>query len=160
MLLEEQLPLDFGVDQTATPPEVRERIEDLEVAMKQSEHQIHIEPRHYFAPGLYLREITIPKGALVVGKIHKTTHVNIVSQGEISVLTENGIERIKAPCTIISKPGTKRVGYAHEDTVWTTVHATDETDLVKLESDLIAESHDKLEQDLKPALEGDKLCLG
>lgn len=101
-----------------------------------------IEAKHYFANGLYAREIFIPKGTVLTGKIHKTEHLNIVSQGEISVLTEAGPQRVKAPFTMVSLPGTKRVGYAHEDTVWTTIHATTETDLEKLEADLIAESHE------------------
>jgi hypothetical protein len=46
-------------------------------------------------------------------------------KGDISVLTENGIERIKAPYTGITKPGTKRLIYTHEDSIWITVHATD-----------------------------------
>jgi hypothetical protein len=28
--------------------------------------------RHYFAPGLYAREMTIPKGVTVTGSVHKT----------------------------------------------------------------------------------------
>ena len=139
-------PVSFGVDKTSTPIELRNKIEQLEQAMfKMVEHHIEIEPVHHFSKGLYAREITIPKGTTLTGKIHKTEHINVISKGDISVLTENGIQRIKAPCTIISKPGTKRVGFAHEDTVWTTFHATDETDLVKLEADLIAPSHEAFE---------------
>lgn len=123
-------------------PDVRGKIERLEGMMKQFEG-VPIEPRHYFANGLYAREIFIPKGTLLTGKIHKHEHLNIISQGEISVLTEAGPQRIKAPFTIVSLPGTKRVGYAHEDTVWTTIHATTETDIEKIEAELIAESYDE-----------------
>jgi len=122
----------------------RGQIDRLEDAMR-AMPQIVIEPKHYFADGLYAREITIPKGATLTGKIHRTVHLNIISQGDITVLTEHGLQRIKAPATIISQPGTKRVGYAHEDTVWTTIHGTAETDLDKLEEILIAPSHDVLE---------------
>lgn len=117
---------------------IRERILYLESAMKKSQSCIDIEPMHYFSKGLYAREITIPKGTLLTGKIHKTEHLNIISKGDISVLTEDGPKRIQAPFTMVSQPGTKRVGYAHEETVWTTIHATEETDLVQLEADLIA----------------------
>jgi hypothetical protein len=140
-------PVDFGVETTATPIELRNKIEQLEAAMFQMvEHQVHIEPVHHFADGTYCREITIPKGTTLTGKIHKTEHINIISKGDISVLTENGIQRIKAPCTIVSKPGTKRVGFAHEDTVWTTVHATNEKDLEQLELELIAPTHEDFER--------------
>jgi hypothetical protein len=110
---------------------------------------------HYFADGLYARELFIPKGTLLTGKIHRTLHLNIISKGDISVLTEDGMKRIKAPCTIVSKPGMKRVGYAHEDTVWTTIHGTHETDLEVLEHKLIAPSYEELLPAGNPALEGE-----
>lgn len=98
--------------------------------------------RHHFAPGAYAREILLPKGSLVIGKIHKHAHINVVSQGRVSVMTEFGRMDIEAPCTFVSQVGTKRAVYAHEDTVWTTVHVTTETDLEKLEDEIIAKTYD------------------
>lgn len=120
--------------------DLRETILSLEAAMKESPGQIDIDTSHYFTKGLYAREIYIPAGTLLTGKIHKEPHLNIISKGEISVLTEHGPIRIKAPCTMVSQPGIKRVGYAHADTVWTTIHAnpTDESDVETLEDQLIA----------------------
>ena len=123
----------------------RESILALEDAMRKEPDQLTIEPVHYFAPGLYAREITIPKGAILTGKIHLFGHINIISKGDISVLTEEGIKRIKAPATIISKPGIKRVGYAHEETVWTTVHACEETDADKAEKLLVVDTFEEFE---------------
>jgi hypothetical protein len=140
----------------ASPSAVREKILILESEMKKYP-QVEITPVHYFAKGLYAREIFIPKGTLLTGKIHRTEHLNIISKGEISVVTETGTKRIKAPFTMVSRPGTKRVGFAHEDTVWTTVHATEETDMKKIEADLIAPTFEELKA--LPAEEG-KLCLG
>ncbi len=125
----------------------------LENEMKKLE-QIEITPVHYFANGLYAREIFIPKGVLLTGKIHKTEHLNILSKGDITVWTEDGMKRLQAPFTMVSRPGTKRVGLAHEDTVWTTIHATNETDLEKLELELIEETEIFLERNKE------KLCLG
>ena len=62
------------------------------------------------------------------------------------VWTEDGMREVAAPFTMVSRPGTKRVGYALEDAVWTTVHATTETDLAKLEAELIAPSRAALEE--------------
>lgn len=126
------------------PMLIRDKINHLESEMMKAP-QLEIKTTHYFSDGIYAREIFIPKGTLLTGKIHKTEHMNICSQGDISVLTENGIKRIKAPFTMSCRPGTKRVGYAHEDTVWTTIHGTHETDLKMLESELIAKSHDQVE---------------
>ena len=137
----------------AIPAEMRQKIDRLEQVML-SLPQFEIEPKHYFADGLYAREIFVPKGTTLTGKIHKTEHLNIISQGDISVMTEHGIKRIKAPYTMVSKPGTKRVGYAHEDTVWTTIHASPERDLDKLEALLIAPTYDELIE------QKESLCLG
>lgn len=113
-----------------------EQIRRLEREMLRME-QLPIDTHHHFAPGQYAREIVIPAGTLLTGKKHKTEHLNVVSKGDITVWTEDGMRRIKAPFTFVSKPGTKRVGLVHEETVWITIHATSETDLVKLEAELI-----------------------
>lgn len=98
-----------------------------------------IEPVHRFAEGLYAREITIPAGCLLTGKVHKAEHLNIISKGTITVWTEDGMKTLSAPCTLVSRPGTKRVGLAHTETVWTTIHATRERDIDTLERELVEE---------------------
>lgn len=93
---------------------------------------------HRFVPGLYAREFFVPKDSVVTSKIHKTEHLFTVSKGSMSVYTEEGgVVRITAPFTGVTKPGTRRIGYTHEDTVWTTYHPTAETDLAKLEAEII-----------------------
>jgi uncharacterized protein (UPF0548 family) len=70
--------------------------------------------------------------------------MTVISQGEVSVLSIDGVMRVKAPFTFVASPGVKRVVYAHEDTVWTTIHGTDETDLEKIEEEFIAKSYDEV----------------
>lgn len=91
--------------------------------------------KHWLAPGIYAREIHLPAGTLVVGKIHRHRHFNIISQGRITCYTEFGLETLTAPASFISEPGTKRVVYTHEDAIWTTIHPNpnDETNIAKLE---------------------------
>jgi hypothetical protein len=60
--------------------------------------------------------------------------LNILSGGEISVSTQDGIMRVSAPFTVVSPPGTKRIAYAHTDCTWTTILATEETDPEKIEA--------------------------
>lgn len=103
--------------------------------------------KHSFAPGVYVREIFIPKGTCVVGKIHKHKHPNILLSGEVLVITEfGGREHLKAPLSMISEAGTKRVVYAIEDTTWITIHATCETDLEKIEDFVIAKTYEEFEE--------------
>ena len=95
--------------------------------------------QHHFAPGAYGREMTIPAGLVVVGKIHKHAHINVISKGRVQVFTEqDGVLELAAPCTFVSSPGTKRVVHVLEETVWTTVHVTDKTDLAEIEREVIA----------------------
>ena len=104
---------------------------------------------HTFADGVYIRQITMPKGMVIVSKLHKTTHPYFVLKGDVSVLTEEGVVRIKGPYSGITQAGTKRVLYIHEDTVWTTVHVTKETDLEKIEDAVIAKDYDELPDHVK-----------
>jgi len=102
--------------------------------------QIDLPVTHHFSKGVYARELFIPKDTVLTGKIHKHTNLNIISQGDMSVLTEDGIKRVKAPFTIVSPAGTKRIAYAHEDTIWTTIHGTEEIDLEKIEHEFVVET--------------------
>lgn len=92
---------------------------------------------NHFSSGLYMREIFMQAGLLVVGKMHRTEHFNIIIQGACTVLTDDGPKLFTAPCIFISKPGVKKVLYTHEDTRWLTTHVTEETDMEKLEAELI-----------------------
>jgi hypothetical protein len=100
--------------------------------------------KHIFAPGAYAREILLPAGAVVVGKIHKHAHLNFITKGKVRVVTETGALEMTAPYTFVSEVGTKRVVYAVEETIWTTVHITNETDLEKIEDYVIAKTYDEL----------------
>lgn len=101
--------------------------------------------RHVFAGEFYVREMFCPKDTMVVTKIHKLDHPYFVLTGEVSVLTEQGFTRLKAPFSGITKAGTKRVCYTHEDTIWTTVHNVgDERDLEKIEEFVIAKTFDEV----------------
>lgn len=108
--------------------------------------QLPDDTHHHFADGLYARELRIPKGAVLTGKVHRQQHLNFLIKGDITVWTEQGMKRLRAPAIIVSQPGTKRVGYAHADCVWVTVHASKETDLGALEAELIIPEHPHLEQ--------------
>jgi len=108
--------------------------------------------KHSFAEGIYCREIFIPQGMLLIGKIHKHSHPVFIMKGDITVVSEEGVRRIKAPAYLISKEGIKRVGYAHEDTVWVNIHATRETDIEKIEEEIILKSYDEIDMEVRKCL--------
>jgi hypothetical protein len=99
---------------------------------------------HRFASGCYLREIFMPKGTIIIGKIHATEHFNVLLKGDVTVITAEGSERIKAPHTFVSLAGTQKVVAIHEDCIWQTLHVTNSTDLEEIEKEVISIDYDGL----------------
>ena len=109
---------------------------------------------HYYAPidenygcGSYARQMFIPKGTLIIGKIHRHQHLNFIMQGKVSVSTEFGPKYFEAPCIFVSEVGLKRAVIAEEDTIWVTVHLTKhlgEENLDKMEEEVISPSYKEL----------------
>lgn len=111
---------------SGTTKQRRERIEELEEFML-SENQLNIPVLHRFLGDMYAREIIIPKGTLLTGRIHKFDHFDIMVSGDITVSTdEGGPKRMKGFHFLDGKAGKKRAGYAHEDTRWITFHSAEE----------------------------------
>lgn len=123
--------------------QIREFLKTIEGELSKAE-QIDIPIEHYFSKAVYAREMKMPKGSLVIGKIHKHKNLNILSAGEVSVLSIDGIVRVKAPHTFVASPGAKRMIFAHEDVVWTTIHGTELTEVSEIEQEFIAKSYDEV----------------
>jgi len=125
----------------------RAAIAELEQSMFDlpEEEQVEIETTHHFAPGVYAREVFIPAGIVAVGKIHKTEHLTIVQQGVVALVDSHGnSELVEAPQTFVSQVGSKKAAWAIEDTVLTTIHITEETDLEKIELEVVAKTYDEI----------------
>jgi hypothetical protein len=124
----------------------RERINSIQEIIEQSKGSLigdnDLCPlKHFFTEGIYTREIFIPAGTVVVGKIHKHSHPNFLVSGTVRLITEfDGFEEIVGPKFMISKAGTKRGLYAVTDLVWVTVHhnPSNTQDLGELEKHIIA----------------------
>jgi len=101
--------------------------------------------KHTYADGLYIREIFMPRGEIVISKIHKIAHPFFLIKGKISVLSEDGEKLLQAPYYTVTPAGTKRMLYTHTNAIVVTVHRTFETDLNKIEDEIIAKSFDELE---------------
>jgi hypothetical protein len=110
-------------------------------AVLSSEKRDELNPlKHDFADGCYIREVFNPAGELLITKIHKKKHPFFLMKGTMSILTEKGVKKISAPHNGITEPGTKRIIYTHTDCVFITVHVTDQTDLNKIEEQVIAKN--------------------
>ena len=107
--------------------------------------------KHTFADGIYVREMTIEKDEIIIGAIHKHLHVWFLLSGSISVVTEDGTEEYTAPHYVISTPGTKRIIYAHEESIFVNVHKnpTNTQDIKELEKQIVALSYKEYEEYIK-----------
>ncbi len=116
-----------------------QRIESIEKAMLK-ESQVDVPLHHAFAPNVYLRQVTMPKGAVIIGHQHKTEHFNIVLSGKATVFMDGEIQDIVAPAIFKSSANVRKVLFIHETMIWATVHPTAETNLEKLEEELVVKS--------------------
>jgi hypothetical protein len=104
--------------------------------------QAKCDVRHLFAPGLYIRELTMGTGTLALGHAHKTTHLCIVLKGALNVLAPDGrVITLRAPLEFIAQPG-RKLAYVVEDCVFINVfpNPDDERDIGKLEERLLIKS--------------------
>jgi len=104
---------------------------------------------HLFGPGIYIRQIFLPKNTYAMGHAHKRESINMLLSGSLTML-EDGVSRlITAPYFFVGKACRKMV-FAIEDSVFQNIFATTETDIEKLEDMLVDKSNAFL------ALEGAK----
>jgi quercetin dioxygenase-like cupin family protein len=115
------------------------QIETVESSLLQMP-QVETELTHRFAPGVYMREIFMPANSIILGHQHKTCHFNIVLSGRAKVLMNGEVQEFKAGDVIVSQPGVRKILYIQEDMRWATIHPTEETDIEKLEDQLIIKS--------------------
>ena len=143
--------------------EFREKITRFEEAVNQhpesSKDEDHkINPlKHSFADGQYIREIFNPAGLFIVTKIHNKTHPFFLMEGEMSIITEEGVNYIKAPYHGITEVGTKRIIFTHTPCRFITVHATEKLDISEIENEIIAKSFDEIIPSLPNTTQIDRL---
>ena len=104
--------------------------------------------KHTFADGVYIRQMDMAKGTVVVGAIHKHLHVWFLLVGDVTVATEDTTEDYMAPCYVVSTPGVKRVILANEDSIFVNVHKnpSNTQDVDELEKEIVALSYEEYEE--------------
>lgn len=124
--------------QAGCPESRREAIGALETVMAQFP-QVEQPVTHHFTEGQYAREIFNPRHSLIVTKTHKQGNVSFIPKGRLLVITEEGQKELTGGMWFTTKPGTKRVIFALEDTQFVTVHPNPDncTDLEVLETRII-----------------------
>ena len=136
---------------------IRDNIQDLQDLLVESADEVNIVTHqnsklfpleHTFADGIYVRQMTMDKDSLVVGAIHNHLHVWFLMSGHITVATEDGSIEYLAPCHVLATPGTKRVIYANEDSVFVNVHKnpTNCMDIEELEKEIVSATFEDYEK--------------
>jgi hypothetical protein len=107
--------------------------------------QVDCQTKHYFGPSIYIREVTMPAGAVVIGKPHRKDHMCVMLQGRMIIVDAEGNQKeLVAPMTFVGSAG-RKVAYILETTVFQNILATDETDIDVLENMLVDNTQPMLE---------------
>lgn len=116
---------------------------------------------HIFEPGKYIREMTIPKGTLFLGRAHRWGHECQLVSGEVMHITPDQKVHRKAPFSVTTIPGYHMVFLALTDVVGRTIHPnpTGSRDTEALEKQIFesVESLKQLGAEVNKQVE--KLCL-
>ena len=97
-------------------------ITELHEVMKGT-FEIDLNEAHNFSDGLYA---------------HKYSHLSILAKGKVLVKTDDFEQEYVAPACIDIKANVNHLIEALEDTVWYCIHATNETDVDKIDEVLIS----------------------
>ena len=108
--------------------------------------QVDCNTQHYFGPNLYVREVTMPAGSVIIGKPHKAEHMCVMLQGRMLIINEDGSKtELVAPKTFVGTPG-RKIAYILETAVFQNIFVTEETDVEKLELMLVDDTQPLLEE--------------
>jgi hypothetical protein len=107
---------------------------DLEkelMKLPQTEEKLY----HHFMGGVYIRELHIPAGSLIIGKRHRGKTCNMLMKGRMALYNEadGSVTEISAPLVFESEPLTKKMAFCFSDCVFMNIHPTTETDIDKIE---------------------------
>ena len=122
--------------------------ENIEGDGKNIIHSKNFPLKHTFADGVYVRQMDMKADSLVVGAIHNHLHVWFLLTGHLAVSTEDAIEEFIAPCYVVADPGSKRVIYAMEDSIFVNIHKNPDNikDIEKLEKEIVSLTFEEYEE--------------
>jgi quercetin dioxygenase-like cupin family protein len=103
---------------------------------------------HSFSEGIYIREMSMLEGGIVIGKIHNKSHTWFLMKGKLKIANEDGVVTYSAPTYVNAKSGAKRVIIALEDSVFVNIHPNPDNirDIEELERILTCETYIQYKQ--------------
>ena len=131
------------ITQPTVKVDIKQNLDNLAVAVK-SAPQVECPEKHHFGPNIYIKEVTLPAGSVIVGKYHRHEHLcNMVAGRMIVVDSEGNRTELIAPMTFMAKSG-RKIAYIIETVVFQNIYSTSETDIQKLEDMIVDNSKDML----------------
>jgi hypothetical protein len=100
--------------------------------------------QHRYADGVYCREYYMVPGQVAVSMMHRKKNFLVLLTGEVTIWSESGKSRLKAPQLLTTWPGTKRIVKAHTEVTIVTFQGSHETNLEKLEEELMVPSDEEI----------------
>lgn len=100
---------------------VKERIQVVQDELLKMP-QADIQTIHEFLPNEYHRTIIAPPSCMIVGAEHKTPYKVILKKGTITVNRGSEVFTLTAPAEFDVPVGEQRLGYSHDDVIWTDVY--------------------------------------
>jgi hypothetical protein len=96
--------------------------------------------KNQFADQLYIRQMDLKKGHVIIGAVHNHHHVWFLLTGRVIINNKGDIVEYIAPCYTTSKPGSQRVILAMEDSVFVNVHKnpSNTQDIGELEKEIVS----------------------
>lgn len=114
--------------------------------------QPRINVRHIFGLHVYMREINVAAGILIVGRKHRAAHRCILVKGRLQFFNEDGTRtELAATAEFDAGPG-RKVATVMEDLTFVNVFETDETDVETLEAQIF---EDPAPPDTRPMRKAD-----
>lgn len=123
-----------------TLEEFHKRVDELEVAMM-AFPAAAFPIRHEYLPGMYIKTGIFAAHTLVTGEEHTTRHPWVMLRGSMTIATPDGPVTLTGPCRGITEPGTRRVAVVHEETEFSTFHATDLMDPEEIKAAITVKRH-------------------
>lgn len=83
---------------------------------------VDLDTKHRFVNGIYIREVTMLAGQIIISNIHNTEHPFVIFSGSVTVRTHKGIQELNGPYLGVTYPMTRRIIHATQDCRWATFH--------------------------------------
>tara|TARA_E500000318_G_C3544688_1_gene206115 strand:+ start:434 stop:868 length:435 start_codon:yes stop_codon:yes gene_type:complete len=96
--------------------------------------------KHSFADQIYIRQMEMKKGTMVIGAIHNHRHVWFLLTGHLTISNNKDVQDYEAPCYVVSEAGTQRAIYANEDSIFVNIHKNPENieNIDELEKEIVS----------------------